>query len=69
MGTQYTWMKHLALSLCVERPHPVRIQVTSRLERVRDRLTEALSQVFNAETSLNNSLAQCLGRCSIERNF
>ena len=58
-----------SLSLCVERLHPVCIQVTSRLERVRDRLTEALSQVFNAETSLNNSLAQCLGRCSIESNF
>ena len=37
-------------SLCVERLHPVRSQVTSRLERARDRLTEALSQVFDAET-------------------
>jgi hypothetical protein len=36
-------------SLCVERLHLVCIQVTSRLERVRDRLTEALSQAFDAE--------------------
>ena len=49
-------------SLCVGRLHPVCIQVTSRLESVRNRLTEALSQVFGAETSLRNSLAQCLGR-------
>ena len=42
-------MKHLTLSY-VDRLYPLCIQVTSHLERVRDRLTEAISQVFDAET-------------------